>query len=121
MKQKVLVVILALGLGCAWAGVGLAGDVGYRFRDERLGLERIPGPPSSGVVAADAVIGRPLGLATTIAGAGVFLVTLPMSAISGSTGEAAWGLVGRPAGWTFMRPFGRGEPKYEERGIFRAR
>jgi hypothetical protein len=119
MMKRVLIVMLALGLGCAWTGMGLAGDVGYRFRDQSLRFEKVPGPPSSAVVAADAVIGRPVGLATTIAGAGVFLVTLPMSAISGSTGEAAWGLVGRPAGWTFMRPFGQGAPQYEEHGIFR--
>lgn len=71
MKQRLLVVILALGLGCAWAGVGLAGDVGYRFREERRGLEEIPGPPSSAKVFADAVVARPAGLALTIAGAGV--------------------------------------------------
>jgi hypothetical protein len=71
------------------------------------------------VVAADAVIGRPLGLATTIAGTGVFLVTLPFSATSQSVDTAAWGLVGRPGGWTFVRPLGKGDPRFEEKGIFK--
>ncbi|MFZ5447275.1 MAG: hypothetical protein ACOZFS_01360 [Thermodesulfobacteriota bacterium] len=119
MKKLVLVFMLALGLGCGWPAIGLAGDVGYRFRDKKLEFEKIPGPPSSSVVAADALLARPAGLALTIAGTAVFLVTLPMSYGSGSTADAAWGLVGRPAGWTFVRPMGRGAPEYEERGIFR--
>lgn len=117
--KKMVLVILILGLGCAWASLGLAGDIGYRFREKKIAFTRIPGPPSSSVLAADAVLGRPVGLATTIAGTGVFLVTLPFSVISGSTSEAAWGLVGRPGAWTFVRPLGRGEPQFEERGIFR--
>ena len=119
MKNKFFVTLLVLGLGFAWVGLSLAGDVGYRFRDDKVGFTRVPGPPSSAAVATDAILGRPLGLATTIGGAGVFLVTLPFSAISGSTGEAAWGLVGRPGGWTFVRPLGRGEAQFEEHGIFR--
>jgi hypothetical protein len=118
MQRKLLVLMLALGLSCAWVSMGLAGDVGYRFREQSFSLKRTPGIPSSGVMAADALIGRPLGLATTIAGAAVFAVTLPMSAISGDVDNAAWGLVGCPAGWTFVRPFGRGEPLYEERPVF---
>jgi hypothetical protein len=119
VKTKLLVTILALGMVCVWVSSGLSGEVGYRFKeDKEFGIKPTPGAPSSGVVAADAIIGRPLGLATTIAGAGVFLVTLPFSGISGSTQEAGWGLVGRPAGWTFVRPLGRSTPLYEERGIF---
>jgi hypothetical protein len=117
MKNRFLMILLVLGLGLAWSGPSLAEDVGYRFREENPGLKRVPGPPSSAAVAVDALIGRPLGLATTIAGTGVFLVTLPFS--SGNTNEAAWGLVGRPGAWTFVRPLGRGEPKFEEQGIFR--
>ena len=120
MKSKVLLVILVISLVCAWGSVGTAGQISYSMRGSEQGFafKPNPNPPSSGVVAADAIIGRTLGLATTIAGTTVFLVTLPMSLPSESTGEAAWGLVGRPAGWTFVRPFGRGEPVYEERGVF---
>ena len=119
MKNKVLL-ILVMSLVCAWGGVGTAGQIGYSMRgaEKGFGFKPNPDPPSSSVVAVDAIIGRPLGLATTIAGAAVFLVTLPVSIPSESTGEAAWGLVGRPAGWTFIRPLGRGEPVYEEQGVF---
>ena len=120
MKNKVLLGILVISLVCAWGSVCTAGQIGYSMRgaEKGFGFKPNPNPPSSSVVAVDAIIGRPLGLATAIAGTAVFLVTLPMSIPSESTSEAAWGLVGRPAGWTFARPLGRSEPVYEERGIF---
>jgi hypothetical protein len=120
MKNRVLLVILLLSLVCAWGSVGTAGQITYNMRgaEQGFGFKPNPNPPASSVVAVDAIIGRPLGLATTIAGTAVFLVTLPMSLPSESTAEAAWGLVGRPGGWTFVRPLGRGEPVYEEPGVF---
>ena len=120
MKNKVLLVILVMSLVCAWGSVGTAGQIGYSMRgaEKGFGFKPNPNPPSSAVMAVDAIIGRPLGLATTIVGTAVFLVTLPVSLPSESTAEAAWGLVGRPAGWTFVRPLGRGEPVYEEQGVF---
>ena len=120
MKNKVLLAILVISLVCAWGGVGTAGQIGYSMRgaEAGFGFKLNPNPPSSSVMAVDGIIGRPLGLATTVAGTGLFLVTLPFSLTSQSTGEAAWGLVGRPAGWTFVRPMGRGEPVYEEQGVF---
>ena len=121
MKHKVLLVILVITLACAWANMGVAGQIGYNMRGSETGFAFKPQPaaPSSAVVAADAIIGRPLGLATTIAGTAVFLVTLPFSLPSESTTEAAWGMVGRPGGWTFVRPLGRSAPVYEERGVFK--
>jgi len=120
MKNKVLLVFLVISLVCAWESVGTAGQIGYSMRgaEKGFGFKPNPNPPSSGVVAADAILGRPLGLVTTIAGTGVFLVTLPFSLPSESTAEAAWGLVGRPGGWTFVRPLGREAPVYEEEGVF---
>ena len=120
MTRRPLVVILTIILVAAWGSVGVAGEMPYSLEKAERGFA-IPSKekPSGGVVAADAVIGRPLGLATTIAGAGVFLVTLPMSLASGSTREASWGLVGRPGCWTFSRPFGQSMPGCEEKGIFR--
>jgi hypothetical protein len=121
MKRKILLVILVVSLVCVWGGAATAGQIGYSMRSAETGFVSKPqaGPPSSAVVAADALIGRPLGLATTIAGAGVFLVTLPFSLTSESTEEASWGLVGRPGAWTFVRPLGRGNPAFEEEGVFK--
>ena len=120
MKNKVLLVILVMSLVCAWGSVGTAGQIGYSMRgaEKGFGFKPNPNPPSSSVMAFDGVIGRPLGLATTIVGTAAFLVTLPVSIPSESTSEAAWGLVGRPGGWTFVRPLGRSEPLFEEEGVF---
>ena len=120
MKNKVLLVILAMSLVCAWGGVGAAGQISYSMRgaEKGFGFKPDPNPPSSSVMVVDGLIGRPLGLATTIAGTALFVVTLPFTIPSESTAEAAWGLVGRPGGWTFVRPLGRGEPLFEERGVF---
>jgi hypothetical protein len=120
MKSKFLLAILVMSLMCAWADVGAAGQISYSMRgaEKGFGFKPNPNPPSSSVVAVDGLIGRPLGLATTIAGTAAFLVTLPMSIPSESTAEAAWGFVGRPAGWTFVRPLGREEPVYQEQGVF---
>jgi hypothetical protein len=121
MKRKVLLVILAMSLVCVWAGVGLAGQIGYSLKSTETGFafKPEPGVPSSGVMAVDGLIGRPLGLAATAIGAATFIVTLPASLATHTTGDAAWGLVGRPAAWTFNRPLGRSNPAYEERPIFR--
>jgi hypothetical protein len=120
MKNKVLLVILVMSLVCAWGSVGAAGQIGYSMRgaEKGFGFKPNPNPPSSAVMAFDGVIGRPLGLATTIVGTAAFLITLPVTIPSESTAEAAWGLVGRPGGWTFVRPLGRSEPLFEEEGVF---
>ncbi|MBM4300114.1 MAG: hypothetical protein FJ121_01065 [Deltaproteobacteria bacterium] len=121
MKNKVLLGILVISLVCAWGSVGAAGQIGYSMRgaEAGFGFKPNPNPPSSAVMAFDAIIGRPLGLATTIVGAAVFIPSIPLTLKSDTTSEAAWGLVGRPCGWTFVRPLGRGAPVYEESGVFK--
>jgi hypothetical protein len=120
MKHNVLLAFLVVTLVGAMGSVATAGQIKYRMRpDTSFGFKPQPGTPSSGVMAADALIARPLGLATTIAGTGVFIATLPFSLPSRSAGDSAWGLVGRPGGWTFVRPLGRGNPDFEERPIFK--
>ena len=84
MKSKVLLVILVVSLVCVWGGVGTAGQIGYSMRAAEKGFayKPSPEPPSSSAMAADAIIGRPLGLATTIVGTGVFLVSPPFTRTS---------------------------------------
>ncbi len=125
MTRPLLVVILTLILAGTWGSLAAAGEPyslsrAYNLDKAEWGFKEPPkAQPSASVVAFDATLGRPLGLATTIVGTGVFVVTLPFSATSQSVDTAAWGLVGAPGGWTFVRPMGRSDPRFEEHSIFR--
>lgn len=54
----------------------------------------------------DAVVMRPLGLAATVLGTVITVVTLPFTLPSGNTGEAAHSMIAEPAEYTFDRPLG---------------
>jgi hypothetical protein len=62
--------------------------------------------PTPITMAADALIARPLLLLTTAAGAMVFVVSLPFSALGNNINEAAEKLVMVPARATFTRCLG---------------
>lgn len=62
--------------------------------------------PSAEIMTVDALLVRPLGLVATILGAGIFIVSLPFSALGGNVGEAGHALVVAPAKMTFTRPLG---------------
>ncbi|MEW6657725.1 MAG: hypothetical protein AB1424_03605 [Thermodesulfobacteriota bacterium] len=125
MIRPLLVVILTIILVGTWGSFAVAKEAyslskAYNMDKAEQGFKDPPkSEPSPSAIAADAVIGRPLGLATTIVGAGVFLSTFNFYIHSDSVGTAAWGLVGRPAGWTFARPIGRSDPRYDRPGIFK--
>jgi len=57
-------------------------------------------------VAADVIVVRPVSFVATILGSALFLVALPVAAISGSTEQTAEALVLKPARATFTRPLG---------------
>jgi len=105
--------LLLMGTGAAW------GQMGYTMRSAEKGFATPPPKkPASSVIFVDAAVGRPLGLATTVVGTALFVVTLPFTAPSGSAGDAAHALIVQPGGWTFARPLGRSAPQYEDKGIF---
>lgn len=62
--------------------------------------------PSAGAMVADAVVARPLLLATTILGAGLYVVTLPFTLGGGNAGAAGQALVLGPGESTFVRCLG---------------
>ncbi|SDX68009.1 hypothetical protein [Marinobacter mobilis] len=62
--------------------------------------------PSALEMTADAVIARPLLLATTVVGTAVYIVSLPFSLLGGNAGEAGEVLVLGPAKSTFLRCLG---------------
>jgi hypothetical protein len=117
MKRNAWLVILAVGLSLIFTG-GAWGQMSYSMRSAEKGFPITPKKPTSTQVFLDAAVGRPVGLATTLVGTTLFVITLPFTVPSGSTGEAAHGLIVEPGAWTFVRPLGRTEPQYEERGVF---
>jgi hypothetical protein len=58
------------------------------------------------VVAADAVIMRPAMFGVTVLGSAIFVVSLPVAALSKSVKSTAHALVVAPAKGTFTRPLG---------------
>jgi hypothetical protein len=57
-------------------------------------------------IAGDIIFARPLGLASIVAGAGLFIVSLPFSLMTGSVNKAGQTLVGNPVKYTLVRPIG---------------
>lgn len=54
----------------------------------------------------DAIVLRPIGLVTTVAGAAIYTVSLPFSLMGGNEPAARENLVKEPARYTFKRPLG---------------
>ncbi len=65
--------------------------------------------PSGLEMTADAVLVRPLTFVATLLGTGVFVVSLPFSALGGNVGEAGKTLVVTPFKATFLRCLGCSE------------
>lgn len=68
--------------------------------------------PSSGAIAMDILVLRPLSLVGTVLGTAVFVVGLPIEAISGDVSGPAKRLVGEPAAYTFSRPLGQTDDRH---------
>ena len=62
--------------------------------------------PSADAMILDGLVYRPLSLAGTIIGAGIFVVTLPFSLAGGNVEQAGETLVMDPARFTFTRCLG---------------
>lgn len=62
--------------------------------------------PRAFSMAGDLLIARPLLIAATAVGTGLFVVTLPFSALGGNVGEAADALIAEPGREAFARCLG---------------
>jgi hypothetical protein len=89
MKAKLVTTICVLAISLGGAASSYAGENG--------------GPME---VAADALVIRPACLVATVIGSAVFVVALPVAAISKSVKKTANVLVVKPANATFTRPMG---------------
>lgn len=88
-QTGLLTLSLLLGTQPLWAG---SSDDGNR--------------PGAGAMAADLLVARPLLIGMTVVGTGLFIVSLPFSALGGNVDEAADQLVAGPARNAFVRCLG---------------
>ena len=91
-----VLIVFVIAMGLVVANPALAAD------DYAQQVES----PSAGAMAVDAVLVRPLSLAATVLGTGLFLVALPFSLSGANTGKADKRLVVEPLRYTFQRPLG---------------
>ena len=96
MQSGVALLVAVLFL-CATSLVHAAED-SYMARTEDVSAE---------AMIADGLLLRPAGIAATVLGTAVFVVTLPFSIPTRSVGKAAQKLIVDPARYTFVRPLGQ--------------
>jgi len=77
--------------------------------------------PNAFAMTGDLLVARPLGLVLTAVGTAAFVVSLPLTALSGSVAESAETLVLGPAETTFVRCLGCLEPGYSYKDVERRR
>lgn len=109
--KKTLIRFLGVSLTMAilhLPGAALAAGAG-------VGPELDPPQGSSQDMIGDLVLQRPFGLATTVVGIGTWIVALPFTIFSGSTGNAGQVLVAEPGLHTFTRPLGYPAPVSPDR------
>jgi hypothetical protein len=70
-------------------------------------VDSLDSAPSGEAMAFDMVVVRPLALAATVLGVGVFVLQLPISLITWNFKDPAQRLVVEPARYTFTRELGR--------------
>lgn len=96
VKRRLLALLMT-------AAVGMASVPAYA---EEILDDQINDRPTTLAMIGDAVIARPLGLGITVLGTGLFLVTLPFSALGSNVKESANTLVLGPGKSTFTRCLG---------------
>jgi hypothetical protein len=88
MKRTVLILFCALLLETSTRAAGAFEDGSFE------------------AAAADVLVVRPLGFVATILGSALFVVSLPIAAVSDSVSDTAEALVLTPGRMTFTRPVG---------------
>ena len=92
---KTLAAALLLSVGTTVAASNGSGDPLYTIHN----------PPAFAMIG-DLLIARPLLVVATVIGAGMFVVSLPFTALGGGVGDAGQALVVDPAKAAFVRCLG---------------
>lgn len=93
-KKTVVMLLVVVFITTIFASNSFAQAV---MQDEEITTENM---------VVDAVLVRPLGLCAVILGVGLFVISLPFSALGKNVKEAGQKLVVAPAKFTFTRPLG---------------
>lgn len=93
--HKTLAFAVLLSVGTSAAASNGSGDPLYTIHN----------PPAYAMIG-DLLIARPLLVVATVIGAGVFVVSLPFTAMGGGVGDAGQALVVDPAKAAFVRCLG---------------
>lgn len=101
---QTLVLALLLSIGTSAGANSGSGDPRYAIQN----------PPAYAMIG-DLLIARPLLVAATVIGAGVFVVSLPFTALGGGVGDAGQALVVDPAKAAFVRCLGCTGEGFEQR------
>jgi len=103
-SQALLLALLLCSSLTVQATEGGSGDPRYTIQN----------PPAYAMIG-DMLIARPLLVAATVIGAGVFVVSLPFTALGGGVGDAGEALVVAPAKAAFVRCLGCTGEGFEQR------
>jgi hypothetical protein len=101
---RILVAALLLSVGASAVANSGSGDPRYTIQN----------PPAYAMIG-DLLIARPLLVVATVIGAGVFVVSLPFTAMGGGVGDAGQALVVDPAKAAFVRCLGCVGEGFEQR------
>lgn len=104
---RTLAVVLLLSIGVPALAAQSSGGSG----DPRYAIQN---PPAYAMIG-DLLIARPLLVVATVIGAGVFVVSLPFTALGGGVGDAGQALVVDPAKAAFVRCLGCTGDGFEQR------
>jgi hypothetical protein len=102
-RTLIVALLLSVGLPVLAANSG-SGDPLYTIQN----------PPAYAMIG-DLLIARPLLVVATVIGAGVFVVSLPFTALGGGVGDAGQALVVDPAQAAFVRCLGCSGEGFERR------
>ena len=90
-----------VAIGCLLLGAGIA-----QAEDATPYPEQGDSRPGGLAMAADLVVGRPLGLVGSVLGTAIFVAGLPFEVLSGDVAGPGKRLVVEPLEFTFTRPLG---------------